>query len=275
MRANVPPDFFCVVDAVQTNQQVNVGLVLAPRTEVIRNAGARKAPEDGGAKRFQARIAAHPKRRAGGKRQKMRQKIARHVHQVDHGGAVGNGHVNVHAENQERASQLLQLFDNILIAITRRDHLVNPTGEWVSAGGGNLQANSFGGPHQFPAGAPHIGGYLDNVPVRFRADFDDRLVHLGLDLLAQARRSGGNEFAYVRTQFTRGRVNDLKLFLDTYGEPVIHGRPFRSETRGFRRLSYAKSGGITWIAKKAIRRGVAGTLRLSFEVAKSRIKTAL
>src|SRR3984957_20227865 len=95
-------------------------------------------------------------------------------------------------------------------------------------------------------------------------------MHLGLDLLAQARRSGGNEFAYVRAQFTRGRINDLKLFLDTYGEPVIHGSPFRSEPWGFRRLSLAKSGGITWIAKKAIGRVVARTLRLSFEALNSR-----
>jgi hypothetical protein len=37
----------------------------------------------------------------------------------------------------------------------------------------------------------------------------------------------------------------LKLFFDTYGEPVIHERPFRSETRGFRQLSYAKFNRIT------------------------------
>src|ERR1700722_1811695 len=48
---------------------------------------------------------------------------------------------------------------------------------------------------------------------------------------------------------------------------------FRAETRGFRRLSYAKSGGITWNAKKVIRRGLARNLRLSFEAAKSRMKT--
>src|SRR4029077_401243 len=49
MRPNVPPDFLGVVDAVQTNKQVDVVLVLAPGAEVIRDAGAREAPEDGGA----------------------------------------------------------------------------------------------------------------------------------------------------------------------------------------------------------------------------------
>src|ERR1700733_15441231 len=49
-------------------------------------------------------------------------------------------------------------------------------------------------------------------------------MHLALHLLAQTLRSSGDKFAHVRTQLSRGRVNDLKLFFDTYGEPVIHGR---------------------------------------------------
>ena len=45
MRPNVPPDFFGVIDRVQPNQKFHVILVLAPRSQMIRNPGAWKPPE--------------------------------------------------------------------------------------------------------------------------------------------------------------------------------------------------------------------------------------
>src|ERR1700677_2104629 len=94
----------------------------------------------------------------------------------------------------------------------------------MRAGGSNLQAPFFGSSHQFAACAPHVRRQFVHVVANLRADFNDGLMHLGLHLLAQARRSGGNKLAYVRTQLSRRRVNNLKLFFDTYSEPVIHER---------------------------------------------------
>src|ERR1700693_2718211 len=104
----------------------------------------------------------------------------------------------------------------------------------MRAGGSNLQTNAFGSTHQFAAGAMHGRCQFSNVAADFGAYLNDGLVHLGLYLLAQALRSCCNQLADVRAQLSRSRINDLKLFFDTYSEPVIHVRPFRSETRGFR-----------------------------------------
>ena len=50
VRAHVPPDFFCVVDAAQLDEQADVIFVLAPGIEVVRNSGARESAENRGAK---------------------------------------------------------------------------------------------------------------------------------------------------------------------------------------------------------------------------------
>ena len=69
-----------------------------------------------------------------------------------------------------------------------------------------------------------------------RADLDDRLVHLALDLVAERRRSRREQLADVRAQLPRGGVDDLELFLDADGEPVGHrhvpGRCRGSRTGG-------------------------------------------
>ena len=115
----------------------------------------------------------------------------------------------------------------------------------MRAGGSNLQAHFFGSSHQFAACAPHVRRQFVHVVANLRADFNDGLMHLGLHLLAQARRSGGNKLAYMRTQFSRRRVNNLKLFFDTYSEPVIHERSSPVRNTGSSSLSYANFGRIT------------------------------
>src|ERR1700677_5211811 len=115
----------------------------------------------------------------------------------------------------------------------------------MRAGGSNLQAPFFGSSHQFAACAPHVRRQFVHVVANLRADFNDGLVHLGLPLLAQARRSGGNKLSYVRTQLSRRRVNNLKLFFDTYSEPVIHERSSPVRNTGSSSLSYANFGRIT------------------------------
>jgi hypothetical protein len=57
----------------------------------------------------------------------MRKKIAHHVHHIDGGLLVGHGHVHVHAEDQQRARELLQFLDDVLVALAGGDDLVDPT----------------------------------------------------------------------------------------------------------------------------------------------------
>src|SRR5271163_2765884 len=69
MGTDVPPDFFAGVDAIEFYEEVDEIFVGAPGFELFGDAGARKAAEDGGAEGFEASVAAHPERRAGGEGQ--------------------------------------------------------------------------------------------------------------------------------------------------------------------------------------------------------------
>src|SRR5450432_610321 len=152
----------------------------------------------------------------------MRQKIANHIHHVDGGLLVGHGDVDVHAEDEQRTRQLLQLFDDIFVAFAGGDDLVDPAGEGMGAGGGYLQANAFGGGDQLTAGAVHFDAELADVFADFGAGLDDGLVHLVLDLLDDIGRGGGDELHYMRAQFARRGIDDLEFFFYADGEAVSH-----------------------------------------------------
>jgi hypothetical protein len=97
----------------------------------------------------------------------------------------------------------------------------------VRAGGGDLQAGTFGGGHQLAARAMHFDAQLADIFANFRARFDDGLVHLVLDLLHDVRRSGGDKLHDMRAELAGGGVNNLKLFFYADGKSVSHGLAFR------------------------------------------------
>jgi hypothetical protein len=78
-----------------------------------------------------------------------------------------------------------------------------------------------------------------------RADLDDRLVHLGLDLIAEDRWTRCEELRNVGAEVTRGGIDDLKLFLDAGREGVIHGPGPRPYDRPLDRfvLNVGRNGG--------------------------------
>src|SRR5712664_1888056 len=227
MRAHVPPDFFAAVDAVELDEEAEKIFVGAPGFELLGNAGARETAKDGGAEGFQAGVAAHPEGRAGGESEQVREEVADHVHHVDRGLLVGHGDVYVHAEDQEGARKLLEFLDDVLVALAGGDNLIDPTGEGVRAGGGDLQAGALGSGDQLTARAVHFDAQLADVFANFRAGLDDGLVHLVLDLLDDVRRSGGDELHYVGAELTGGGVNDLKFFFYADGKAVSHGVALR------------------------------------------------
>src|SRR5713226_178660 len=227
VRADVPPDFLAAVDAVELDEEAEEIFVGAPGFELLGDASAREAAKDGGAEGFQAGVAAHPERRAGGEREEVGKEVAHHVHHVDRGLLVGHGDVDVHAEDQERARELLQFLDDVLVAFAGGDDLIDPTGEGVRAGGGDLQAGALGGGDQFAARAVHFDAQLTDVFANLRAGLDDGLVHLVLDLLDDIRRSGGDELHDMRAELTCGGVDDLKFFFYADGKAVSHGVALR------------------------------------------------
>ena len=70
-------------------------------------------------------------------------------------------------------------------------------------------------------GAPElddVGARLLNIRADAGADFDHRLMHLRLDLLAEDHPPLVDHLGDVRAQLARLRVDDLKLFFDSERE---------------------------------------------------------
>src|SRR5260370_33551455 len=115
----------------------------------------------------------------------------------------------------------------MLVALAGGDDLIDPTGEGVRAGGGDLQAGALGSGDQLTAGTMHFDAQLADVFANFRAGFDDGLVHLVLDLLDDVRRSGGDKLHDIREEPTGARVDDLKFFFYADSKAVSPGVALR------------------------------------------------
>src|ERR1700730_2896655 len=76
MGANVPPDFFGVVDALGLDQQLDEILVFPPAGKIVWNISAREFIKNLAAVRFQPRVNPKQKGEIGGNNQDVGQKIA-------------------------------------------------------------------------------------------------------------------------------------------------------------------------------------------------------
>ena len=197
--------------------------VLAPGVELVGDAAARKAPEHRRPVRLEAGVAPLPERRAGRQREQVRQEVARLVEELDRAGPVGHGDVDVQPEDQQRARQLLQLFDDVLVALAGREDLVLPVRKRMRAGGRDAQPDALGALRELAADVADLVLELGDVGADLRADLDDRLVELALDLIAE-RGARRQQLGHVRAQLPGLGVHDLELFLDADGEGVRHQR---------------------------------------------------
>ena len=93
--------------------------------------------------------------------------------------------------------------------------------ERMGPGGGNLQPAMAGHGGKLAPQADDLGPRIVDVAADVGPEFDDRLVHLRLDLLVQCHRAGAENLLNVRTQFARLRIDDLEFLLDPEGEDVI------------------------------------------------------
>ena len=76
---------------------------------------------------------------------------------------------------------------------------------------------------QLVADPENLVAQLGDVGTDPRADLDDRLVHLPLDLIAEGRGRGGEQCDDVRPELPRLRVDDLELLFDAQREAVHEG----------------------------------------------------
>ncbi len=100
-------------------------------------------------------------------------KYRRGVHEVDRFGAIGDRHVHVQPENQQRAGELLELLDEMLIPLARRQDLVHPAREGMRPGRRDAQTHAIGRRHQLSPHAEDFRAQLVHVRADSRADLDD------------------------------------------------------------------------------------------------------
>src|SRR5450755_2420269 len=74
---------------------------------------------------------------------------------------------------------------------------------------------------EFAAKLDHLLARATRVAANFGPQFDDRLMHLRLDVLFQDHLAVRENFLNVRAQLTRLRIDDLKFFLDSKSEDVV------------------------------------------------------
>ena len=215
--------FLGVIDATGFDQQLAEIFVLGERLEGVGNSRSWEAFEYLKAITFQAGVPSHPKRRVHGERVDVRQKIARLVHDVDGRFAVRNSDVDVEAEDEIRPRELLHVPDDFFVALAFGDELIAPVRKRMRAGRSDPQPG-------FAGERSELAPELDDVFARMRdrrtnlgAQFDDRLVHLGLDLLFQQDLAALEDFLDVRPQLARLGIDDREFFLDAEGEGVVRG----------------------------------------------------
>jgi hypothetical protein len=182
--------------------------------------------------RLQPGIPPHPERRARRECQQVRQKVPDLVHQVDHDRPIRQADVDVEAENQERPRELLQFLDDVVVTNAGRDDLIFPARKRMSARSGHGKTDPLGRIRQLPAIAEDLLAKLGHVAADLRAHFDDRLMHLALDLVSQHRCTRRQKLGDVRPQLSALRVDDLEFLLDAEGEAVHEGMILQSTVFG-------------------------------------------
>ena len=143
----------------------------------------------------------------------MREEIPRHIHRVDHEIAVLDAHVDVRAEDQIPLGDLLQVLSQTDVALDRRDVLLLPGREGVSARGhdrepllGYPAADEAAHTQDFLARFTHIAADL-------ACRFHTGLVKLRMNLLARlfiTLENLGDE----RREFAGLRMDDLVFLFD-------------------------------------------------------------
>src|SRR5207253_1683047 len=95
---------------------------------------------------------------------------------------------------------------------------------WMSRGGNNLQSIFFGQRGDDATETADVRAGFLNVLADAGADFDLRLDHFRLDLLAKQHAAFFENLGDVRTQLARLWIDDLKFFFNTECELVEHLR---------------------------------------------------
>src|SRR2546427_9031246 len=121
--------------------------------------------------------------------------------------------MDMQAEDQQLTDHVLELILEDLVALGLGDLLVLPVRERMRSRRGDPQARGLEQGRERTAQGRDLGARLADVGADLRARLDDRLHHLGLDLLPKTRPSGGNQRLAGTLELALG-IDYLELFLD-------------------------------------------------------------
>ena len=170
MQPDVPPDVRVVGDAAGALELADDLGVVGVVAESRRRARAREGGEDHLPRRREPRRLAAPERGRRRERQQRRKLGEQPVHDLDGFLRVIDGDVDVHAEDQLAAGDVLELVDEVAVAVARRDPLALEEAERVGAGRADAEA-------RLPRDSRHVGAQLQE---------------LALDVAGVAAHRGGN-----------------------------------------------------------------------------------
>ena len=181
MEADVPPDVRVIRDAAGALELADYLGVVRVVGEPRRRPGARERGEDHLPARGEAGRLAAPERRAGREREQRPELGEEPVHDLDRLLGIVDGDVDVHPEDQLPPGDVLELVDEIAVAVARRDPLPLEERERMRSGGADphsLLAPDLHdvGPELHELGLDVAGGAADRC-----RDLEHRLHQLGVD----------------------------------------------------------------------------------------------
>src|SRR5438132_9917686 len=91
----------------------------------------------------------------------------------------------------------------------------------MSACGCNFEALPSCDCRQFAPELNNLLSRISRIVTNLSAQFHDRLVHLGLDVLFQNDFAAGKNLLDMRTEFACLRIDDLKFLLNSESEDMI------------------------------------------------------
>src|SRR4029077_14640309 len=100
----------------------------------------------------------------------MWQKIARLIHHVDGGFALGNADVHVQTEDEIRARELLHILNNFLITLAFGDELISPMRKRMGAARCDFQPAAVRESRKFASQIDDVSAGIDNRLADFRAE---------------------------------------------------------------------------------------------------------
>ena len=145
----------------------------------------------------------------------MGNEVAGGVHDLYGGFAVFDADVDVEAEDQIAAGNGLHVFDDGGVTLVGINFLFAPVGEGVGGRGGDAEAILFCEADEAGAQFVEVCPGLLNVVADAGADFDNALVHFGLDAFGEEALTLADDFgADVRTKVPCFGVDGLVFLFD-------------------------------------------------------------